>query len=199
MNINKLEERIIELSDDYPIATFTIIVLFYIFNLFIALYFGYSTFINENQILIIIGISFFIAILLTIYNFKLNSFIKKLWINKFTEFFIYFSIFPALILLLNFYISFETESFNFEVIYGKSKKNLLGYKTYSLTVCDNSITNNTGACQTIKVSENKFKNRGDYIDVKINTGIFGLKVIPKNQKTKSVISQSKENKKINID
>jgi hypothetical protein len=179
--IDKLSKLILRISDNailihFLVSTFGLLMLILSINTIAA------TFITFKSFVYVLLVSLIISIILTIFNLKFNSLIKKLWLIKPFETFLYFTVIILIFFKINFYVSFKTDLIydDYNVYKSKITHNIIGQKNYKFWVTEDSW-HDWASSAWIYVDSTKFYDTRDYISIKIKKGIFGFKIIPKNQ------------------
>ncbi|MGE0079618.1 MAG: hypothetical protein AB7S48_17285 [Bacteroidales bacterium] len=133
------------------------------------------------QIIILVILTF--SVILTFVNFKIFAFVKRLWLFKIAEIYLYFSIMFFSFFSINNFITFKTDLIydSYETCEFKETKTIFGLKQYKINVCEQTY-DLWGSGGWVYVDSSTFHKTGDYISIKIDRGILGLKVISKNQR-----------------
>lgn len=123
-----------------------------------------------------------ISVILTFVNLKIFAFVKRLWLFKIAEIYLYFSILFFSFFSINNLIRFKTDLIydSYETCGFKETKTIFGLKQYEINVCEQTY-DLWGSGGWVYVDSSTFHETRDYISIKIDRGIFGMKVMSKSQ------------------
>jgi hypothetical protein len=140
------------------------------------------TFIAFRTFNIILIVSLIISVLLTIFDIRMNSIVKKFLLIKPAETYLYFCTIMCIFFSINYYISFKTSKVydNYEVYDREVIYNILGQTVYKFWIAEDTW-HDWASSGWIIVDSAKFYHTRDYISIRIDRGILGFDVIPKNQ------------------
>jgi hypothetical protein len=180
--IRKIKDFLVDLSEANGLLIHLLVFIVGFILLILSIRpIGFSI-ISFKTFQIIVLVILILSIILTFVNLKILAFVKRLWLFKIAEIYLYFSIIFFCFFSINNLITFKTDLIydSYETCGFKETKTIFGQKQYKINVCEQTY-DLWGSGGWIYVDSSTFHKTIDYISVKIDRGILGLKVISKNQ------------------